>query len=98
GYRLQALTGLYARERADAEETASDREAALYRMFHWYLDTADHAERLLIPGRGRLPYEPTGRWDEPVFATRGEALSWFEAERANLVAATQQAADLGLHS
>jgi tetratricopeptide (TPR) repeat protein len=97
-YRFHDLLRLYARERADAEETDSDREAALGRMFDWYLDTADHAERLLIPGRGRLPYEPTGRWDEPVFATRGEALGWFEAERANLVAATQQAADLGLHS
>jgi tetratricopeptide (TPR) repeat protein len=97
-YRFHDLLRLYARERADAEETDTDREAALGRMFGWYLDTADDAERLLIPGRGRLPYEPTGRWDEPVFATRGEALSWFEAERANLVAATHQAADLGLHS
>ncbi|TMK52258.1 MAG: tetratricopeptide repeat protein [Actinobacteria bacterium] len=97
-YRFHDLLRLYARERARAEETDTDREAALGRMFGWYLDTADAAERLLIPGRGRLPYEATGRWDEPVFATRGDALSWFEAERGNLVAATHQAADLGLHS
>lgn len=97
-YRFHDLLRLYARERADAEESEGDREAAFGRMFHWYLDTTNAAERLLIPGRRRLPYQPTGRWDEPTFATRGEALLWFEAERANLVAATDQAARLGLHS
>ncbi len=90
-YRFHDLLRLYARERASVEETDRDRNAALGRMFGWYLDTADAAERLLIPGRGRLPYQPTGRWDKPVFATRGEALSWFEAERGNLVAATHEA-------
>src|SRR5207249_5011957 len=30
--------------------------------------------------------------------TRAQALNWFEAERANLVAATHQAADCGLHA
>jgi tetratricopeptide (TPR) repeat protein/transcriptional regulator with XRE-family HTH domain len=97
-YRFHDLLRLFARERADAEESDGDREAALYRMFHWYLDTADAAERLLIPGRRRLPYEATGRWHGLTFATRGEALAWFEAERSNLVAATQQAAGQGFHS
>jgi tetratricopeptide (TPR) repeat protein/transcriptional regulator with XRE-family HTH domain len=97
-YRFHDLLRLFARERADAEESEAGREAALKRMFWWYLDTADAAEQLLLPGRRRLPYEPTGRWDEPAFATLGEALLWFEVERANLVAATHQAAGLGLHS
>jgi tetratricopeptide (TPR) repeat protein len=97
-YRFHDLVRLYAREQAQAEETESDREAALLRMLEWYLDTADAAERLLIPGRVRLPYEPTGLWDEPTLATSGEALTWFDAEKANLVAATHQAASLGLHS
>jgi len=97
-YRFHDLLRLFARERAGAEESDGDREAALHRMFHWYLDTADAAERLLIPGRRRLPYEPTGRWHGLTFATRGEALAWFEAERENLVAATQQAAGQRFHS
>jgi tetratricopeptide (TPR) repeat protein len=97
-YRFHDLLRLFARERADAEESETDREAALERMFGWYLDTADAAEQLLLPGRRRLPYVPTGLWDEPTFATLGEALGWFEVERANLVAATHQAAGLGLHS
>jgi tetratricopeptide (TPR) repeat protein len=96
-YRFHDLLRLFARERADAEESDAEREAALERMFGWYLDTADAAEQLLLPGRRRLPYEPTGRWREPTFATRGEALSWFEAERHCFVAATHQAAGLGLH-
>jgi tetratricopeptide (TPR) repeat protein len=97
-YRFHDLLRLFARERASAEESDADREAALHRMFHWYLDTADAAERLLIPGRRRLPYEPTGRRQELMFATRRQALAWFEAERSNLVAATQQAAAQGFHS
>jgi tetratricopeptide (TPR) repeat protein len=97
-YRFHDLLRLFARERANAEESNSDREAALDRMFHWYLDTADAAERLLIPGRRRLPYEATGLRHGLTFATRGEALAWFEAERSNLVAATRQAASQGFHS
>jgi tetratricopeptide (TPR) repeat protein/transcriptional regulator with XRE-family HTH domain len=97
-YRFHDLLRLFARERAHAEESDADREAALDRMFHWYLATADTAGRLLIPGRRRLPYELTGRWHGRTFATRGEALAWFETERSNLVAATRQAADLDLHS
>jgi tetratricopeptide (TPR) repeat protein/transcriptional regulator with XRE-family HTH domain len=97
-YRFHDLLRLFARERANAEESDADREAALHRMFHWYLETADAAERLLIPGRRRLPYEPTGQWHGLTFATRRQALAWFEAERSNLVAATQQAASQGFHS
>jgi tetratricopeptide (TPR) repeat protein len=96
-YRFHDLVRLYAREQAHAGESDGDREAALLRMFDWYLDTADAAEPLLIPGRRRLPYEPTGRSDKPTFATRGEALAWFEAERMNLLAATDLAASRGFH-
>ena len=45
-----------------------------------------------------MPYERTFRWEEPSFSSRAEALLWFEAERANLVAATHQAASLGFHA
>jgi tetratricopeptide (TPR) repeat protein len=97
-YRFHDLVRLYARERAQTDEIDNHREAALRRMFEWYLDTADAAERLLMPGRRRLPYEPTGQLNEPAFATRGEALTWFDAERANLVAATHLATDREFHS
>jgi tetratricopeptide (TPR) repeat protein/transcriptional regulator with XRE-family HTH domain len=97
-YRLHDLLRLYAREQAQAEETAQDRQDARRRMIEWYLDTADAAEQLLIPGRRRLPYEPTGRWGKPAFDTLGQALAWFELERASLVAVINEAAACGLHS
>lgn len=97
-YRLHDLLRLYARERIQAEETGEERQVARRRMIEWYLDTADAAEQLLIPGRRRLPYQPTGRWGEPSFDTLGEALAWFELERASLVAAIDEAAACGLHS
>ena len=93
-YRLHDLLRLYARERVQAEETDCDRDAALRRMLCWYLDMADAAGRLLIPGRRRL-YQPAGEQPRAVFESRAQALAWFEEERANLVAATHQAADCG---
>ena len=97
-YRLHDLLRLYARERAQAEDTVRERDDARRRMIEWYLDTADAAEQLLIPGRRRLPYQPTGQWAEPSFATLGQALAWFELERPSLVAAIDEAAACRLHS
>src|ERR1700726_1489816 len=96
-YRFHDLLRLYAREQAQAEETDEDRQTARRQMLEWYLDTADAAEALLVPGRRRLPYERTGRWEDPDFTTLERALAWFEAERVNLVAATHEAATRGLH-
>ena len=97
-YRFHDLLRLYARDQAQTDETAKDRDDALRRMFRWYLDTADAAHRWLVPGRRRLPYERTRVWPEPVFATHAQAHAWFQAERASLVAASRQAAQSGLHS
>jgi tetratricopeptide (TPR) repeat protein/transcriptional regulator with XRE-family HTH domain len=97
-YRFHDLLRLYARERVEVEEAGRDRDAALRRALDWYVDTADAADRLIIPGRRRLPYEPAGRRVEPVFESRAQALAWFEVERASLVAAARQAADCGLYA
>jgi tetratricopeptide (TPR) repeat protein/transcriptional regulator with XRE-family HTH domain len=95
-YRFHDLLRLYARERVQAEEEDQDRDGALRRMLEWYLDTARAADRVLSPGRYLLPRDEAGEQAEPAFATHACALAWFEAERANLVAATYQAADCGL--
>src|SRR5260370_18168980 len=65
-------------------------------MLVWYLDTARAADRVLSPGRYLLPRDEAGERAEPAFAPHACALAWFEAERANLGAATYQAADCGL--
>jgi tetratricopeptide (TPR) repeat protein/transcriptional regulator with XRE-family HTH domain len=97
-YRFHDLLRLYSREQAQAEETDLDRKAALQRMLEWYLDSARAAARLLEPGRRLLSCGDSGERPEPTFATHAQAMAWFEAERANLVAANHQAANSGLHT
>jgi tetratricopeptide (TPR) repeat protein/transcriptional regulator with XRE-family HTH domain len=96
-FRFHDLLRLYSSERVHAEETGDDRDAALRRMFTWYLKTADAAARTLAPGRRLLPREQAD--DDPAnsFATRAEALAWFDVERPCLVAAIHYAADHGFH-
>jgi tetratricopeptide (TPR) repeat protein len=97
-FRFHDLLRLYARERVRTEEDDQEREGALRRMLTWYLDAARAADRIPAPGRHLLPGLETGGWTEAAFCTHAQALAWFEAERANLVAATHQAADCGLYA
>ncbi|HEU4399485.1 MAG TPA: tetratricopeptide repeat protein [Actinomycetota bacterium] len=87
-YRLHDLLRLFAREQAEAQESTRQRHAALARALHWYLATADHADRLLTPTSQRPHTQPP----TTPFADRTAALTWLDDERANLVAATRQAA------
>jgi tetratricopeptide (TPR) repeat protein/transcriptional regulator with XRE-family HTH domain len=96
-YRFHDLLRLYARERVEAEESDDNREAALQRVLEWYLRTADAADRLLAPARRHLPRSALAERPKPLFASPPQALAWFEAERASLVAATHQAAECGFH-
>jgi tetratricopeptide (TPR) repeat protein len=105
-YRMHDLLRDFARERGLGEDADSDRLAAQRRLLAGYLAEAREAGRQL--GRGRRPTldegtrpapgEPGEPGEEaPGAAARTVALSWFEAERRNLVAAVHQAARLGLH-
>jgi tetratricopeptide (TPR) repeat protein len=97
-YRFHDLLRLYAREQLQAEEDDQDRDGAVRRMLAWYLDTARAAAPGVDPGRRLLPRDETGGRAEPLFATHVQALAWLEAERANLVATTHQAAESGFHT
>jgi hypothetical protein len=88
-YRFHDLLRLYARERAETDETDQDRDEARRRMLEWYLHAADAAERHLAPWRRRLTYQRAVGWPEPIFAGREEALAWFEMELPALVAAAR---------
>jgi DNA-binding SARP family transcriptional activator len=89
-YRLHDLLRLFARERADAEEEAGQREAAVDRAMAWYLGATRRAVALLgSVGAAEADQEQPG----PVFPDRPAALAWLDAELPNLVAAAQQAAD-----
>ncbi|MFD7685503.1 BTAD domain-containing putative transcriptional regulator [Streptomyces sp. NPDC059781] len=93
---LHDLLRVYAAERARAEETARERDAAVERLLTWYLHTADATYPHITPNRRRIPLEPLPDGCRPlVFTTREEALEWCETERPNLVGAVHQAAGSG---
>jgi tetratricopeptide (TPR) repeat protein len=88
-YRFHDLLRLFARERALAEEPRPEREAALNRALAWLLATARQADRLVRPGRLGVDASDAHALS---FDDQDQALAWFDAERANLVAAVEQAA------
>ena len=92
-YRFHDLLRLYAREQATRQHSQAARAAALTRAFGLYVASAWRAFALLRPGDYRLA-RAGDRWLEGglEFADTAAALDWLEAERANLLAAVQQAA------
>jgi DNA-binding SARP family transcriptional activator/Tfp pilus assembly protein PilF len=97
-YQLHDLLRVYAAERAEADEAPQAIEEALRRVLCWYLHTADAAASVVSPHRDRVPLDLPEPGCEPLaFVAAEQALDWCEQERANLVAATRQAAASGLH-
>jgi DNA-binding SARP family transcriptional activator len=97
-YRFHDLLKVYATERAQAEEPESTRAEAVGRLLSWYLDTAEIAADTVSPRRYQVARESASHGGPLVaFTDTGKALAWYDDERANLVAATRQAAAVGLH-
>jgi DNA-binding SARP family transcriptional activator len=95
-FAFHDLLRRYARDLADRQEPAREREAALHRLLTWYLRAADAADRLLYPGMVRLPVPSAdGRPPALGFDDHGGALAWLRAEWDNLVAAITHAAAHG---
>jgi tetratricopeptide (TPR) repeat protein/transcriptional regulator with XRE-family HTH domain len=93
-YGLHDLLRLYARRRAEQEDGEPERLAALGRLLDWYLHSAATATQLLYPNMVRLPLPPaSSHLPVPTFDDRAQALAWLDAERSNLVAAVQHAAE-----
>lgn len=90
-YRLHDLVRLHARQYANADPYGS---TATWRILEWYLAGTLAADVVLTPYRHRDPDNPFELLDASavVHADRRGALDWLEAERANLVAAVQHAA------
>jgi len=96
-YRLHDLVRLHAQRRAETDETTAEQDAALKTIVKWYLlgaAAADHA--VLGAARWRLAEHDLAQWGAPFNAATG--MSWFEAERANLLAAVRTAAQRGWNS
>jgi DNA-binding SARP family transcriptional activator len=97
-YGFHDLLRVYADERAMADEPEQSRREAVARLLAWYLHMASAADTLVAPHRERPSLDPAPPGCDPLsFIDVAGALAWCEAERENVVAATQQAADYGLH-
>jgi tetratricopeptide (TPR) repeat protein len=98
-YRFHDLLRVYAAERAEADLPAAECDAAVTRLLTWYMRTADAAATAVAPRRYNVPLAAAADDDAPPlgFSAAEEALAWYDDERANLVAATRQAAGSGLH-
>jgi len=94
-YASHDLLRLYAAERARASDPEPERRAAVYRLYDHYVHTADSAAGLLFPAKVRLPVDGPRPATALAFEDDDEALSWFDAERANLVAAVAHGARHG---
>lgn len=89
-YRVHDLLRLYAAERA------GDQPVARRRLLDHYLHSAYAANRLLAPLRAAITPAPPGP-DVSLTTVDDhlQALAWFTAEHADLLAAVRQAADAG---
>jgi DNA-binding SARP family transcriptional activator len=97
-YKFHDLLRVYSSERAVADLAASDRDAAIGRLLRWYMCTADAAAEVVNPRRYKLPLGADEAGCPPLsFATAEDALSWYDSERVNVVAATRQASASGRH-
>jgi DNA-binding SARP family transcriptional activator len=97
-YKFHDLLRVYSSERAVADLSAQVRDAAVGRLLRWYMRTADAAATAVSPHGYNIPLEPAGADPPPLSFTAAEdALSWYDRERVNLVAATRQASSGGLH-
>ncbi|MDN3353575.1 BTAD domain-containing putative transcriptional regulator [Actinomadura sp. DC4] len=96
-YKVHDLLRLYARERAEREDTAAQRAAALHRALGAWLALAEKAaDRVAGPCYAAI-HGPAPRWPLPVAVTErllADPMRWFTAERAALVAEVAQACDL----
>ena len=98
-YRFHDLLRVYAAERAADDRRAAPRWPRSAACSAWYMRAADAAATAVSPHRYDIALEPAAAEPAPpAFGTAEDALAWYDSERANLVAATRQAAAAGLHA
>jgi DNA-binding SARP family transcriptional activator len=94
-YQLHDLLRLFATERAQAEEPAEAQRSAVTRLLRWYLAMAETAADVISPQRYRIsPGQP--HTQSLLLDSVEAALTWYDSERAGVIAAIRQAAAAGL--
>jgi tetratricopeptide (TPR) repeat protein len=96
-YRLHDLVNAYAKDRAEAQETADEIEAARRRVIEWYLQGSyDASQHMDLSCQHPLEIEVSKcSVDVPEMPDRQAAAQWCEQEWLNLVAAVETAAESG---
>jgi len=95
-YAVHDLLRAYAGEQA-AQDSQQVRDAAGQRVLDHYLHTAHRAALLIEPQLEPLTLEPAGPGVVLAAPARADdAMSWFEAEQAGILAAVRLAAETGL--
>ncbi len=95
-YTFHDLLRAYATDLAHTNDSDAERDAASRRMFDHYLHTAHAANALMDPTRDRLTLAPAQSGTTPEhLADNDEAMDWFSAERAVLLAAIDHTAATG---
>lgn len=90
-YVAHDLIRVYAKTLAD-ELPEPERTSATGRMLDYYLHCADIADELLPINRGSVLIEPKHRPRHvPTLSGAADSMAWFDAERANLIAAAELA-------
>lgn len=90
-YTMHDLVRLYSRESGPIE--AAEQDAALTRLFDWYISVGAAAQEAVNPGGLTLPTDLRHQWSGPMpFEDNNGALDWFDQELANLTALIQLAA------
>jgi tetratricopeptide (TPR) repeat protein/transcriptional regulator with XRE-family HTH domain len=84
-YGLHDLLRAYAAEAAE-HDGQPERQAALTRLFDYYLDTAAAVADIMFPGDPDRPDVPGAADHAAQFTCSGAARDWLQAERANIVA------------
>jgi DNA-binding SARP family transcriptional activator len=95
-YRFHDLLRFYATECAQTEEPGESRDKAAGRLLGWYLHTAQGAAAVLSPHRYRVPSDSVPDGAGLPLTSVADALTWYDSERANVMAAIRQAAALGM--
>ncbi|WP_338600797.1 tetratricopeptide repeat protein [Saccharopolyspora sp. SCSIO 74807] len=95
-YVFHDLLRAYARERAHADDTESDRTATLQRLLDHHLYATYAANRQLAPARDLVELEYVDEQLNCSFADYDEALAWWDAEHAGVLATIRQTTALGM--
>lgn len=94
-FAMHDLLRMYSKQKAVDEDEPDVRDAALSRLFDYYLHAAAHATAKFSPWAPYRPRLPEQTSEIPVIESREAAVAWLDAERANLVAAGVHAAGNG---